>query len=101
MKEWKIIEGPDYRASLVLVPEVIRKEIKDNIIPTLKDYPYPVEGKNERMIKELKWGKWKEKGFYEFKVGGTTRPTHRLIFQPNPNSKKVRLVWVRVKPFVY
>jgi hypothetical protein len=38
LKEWKIIEGPDYRASLALVPEVIRKEIEDNVIPTLEEF---------------------------------------------------------------
>jgi hypothetical protein len=98
LKEWKIIEGQDYRESFNNVSQVIREEIERHVIPTLEDYPYPVKGKNERTIKKLR-DNWE--GFYEFKVGGVVRPTHRLIFQPNLNSKKVRLVWVKSKPLAY
>jgi mRNA-degrading endonuclease RelE of RelBE toxin-antitoxin system len=93
LKEWKIIEGPDYLKSLVHVPQVIRQDIEKNVIPTLEEYPYPVEGKNERKIRKLR-DKWE--GFYEFKIG-----SYRLIFRPNLDSKRITLVSVKVKPFAY
>jgi mRNA-degrading endonuclease RelE of RelBE toxin-antitoxin system len=93
LKEWAIIEGPDYRKSLARVPQVIRETIENSVIPTLKEYPYPVEGKNERKIRKLR-DKWE--GFYEFKI-----ESYRLIFRANLDSKKVLLVWVKTKPFAY
>jgi mRNA-degrading endonuclease RelE of RelBE toxin-antitoxin system len=96
LKEWRIVEGSDYNKSLARVPQVIREEIEKNVIPILEEYPYPV--KDEKTIKHLE-GKWK--GFYEFKLDQFKIGSYRLIFRPNVNSKKILLVWVKVKPFAY
>jgi hypothetical protein len=40
LKEWKIVEGQDYRKTLTRAPQDVQEEIEKVIIPTMEEYPF-------------------------------------------------------------
>ena len=44
MKEWKIVEGQDYRKTLARALQDIREVIERAIIPTMEEYAFVVGG---------------------------------------------------------
>lgn len=78
---WKIVEHQEFKKTIELVPEHIRREV-ERLRILMADNPF-VNGADTRPLQH------KCEGLFEQKIDN-----YRLVYRTNVNSQRVELLWI-------